>query len=354
MKTKIEKSRPLLYTVPVMKNDKSAPKKAGDAATSPQETKRPLLPLDKTRLALLGFSLLLILLVFHVQGNVVSMEHYGRSAFRWMMGRWRDKISYGGVDYSHGWMIPLVSVAMLWHRRKELRAFEPRPSLWGLAFLVAAIFLHVVGLRVAQTRLSLIALIAMLWGAPFYLYGRRVAGTIIYPAAYLGFCIPLNFLNTLTFPLRLLASTVACWLLNGMNIGAVRSGSRIFSTSGQGFSFDVADPCSGLRSLLAIAALTAAYAFFTQKTLWRRLALCIAALPIAVAGNITRIVAVGIVANWVGQDVATGLYHDYSGYAIFVVSVIFMLGAERLINSVANLPRRSRLHSGEDHAVSEE
>lgn len=293
-------------------------------------------------LATLAGLLLLLLALFHFQGNMEHTEsHFGRSAFRWMTGRWQDKVAYGNVDYSHGFLIPLVSLWFLWERRRQIAQAPKRAYIGGLILLSAALVLHVLGMRVAQTRVSLTALILCLWALPLLLYGPAVARLALFPAAYLIFCIPLNFLNALTFPLRLFAAVAASALLNGLGIEAIRSGSRIYSTAGAGFDFNVADPCSGLRSILAITALTAAYAWLTQRGLLRKWALLLASIPIAILANVFRIVTVALVAQFFGQKAAGGFYHDFSGYAVFVFVVLIMLATGKLVQQLPILGENS-------------
>jgi len=122
-------------------------------------------------------------------------------------------------------------------------------------------------------------------------------------------------------------------MLNSIGIGAVRSGTAIYSAVAGGFEFEVADPCSGLRSLLAMTALTAVYAYFTQRTLTRKWILFMASIPLAMAGNISRIVTVAVVAEAFGGKLAVGLYHDYSGYILFTAAIIMMV----VVGSVLNL-----------------
>jgi len=275
--------------------------------------------------------------LFFLRGNMSQTEFFGHSAFRWMIARWHDTVSYGGVDYSHGWVIPLVSLWLVLRRRTDLADAEKDVDPVGLVPLVLGFLLHYVGLQVAQTRISLFALGMMLWSLPCYLYGRRVGGILLFPCIYLGFCIPLNFLNVLTFPLRLLATSVAAGLLNGINVGCVRSGTTIALTAREGCVLNVADPCSGLRSLLAIAAITAAYGYVSQRRAWKQWVLFLLAVPLAIIGNIARIVTIALVALAFGVDLALHLYHDYSGYFVFVIVVLIMLGVGRLLEKGLSL-----------------
>ena len=140
---------------------------------------------------------------------------------------------------------------------------------------------------------------------------------------------PLNFLDVIAFPLRIFSTKFAVGMLNGFGIDAVRNGTAILIPS-MPTGMDVADPCSGLRSLLAMTALTAVYAYFTQRTLIRKWLLFLASIPLAVIGNIARIVT--IVAEALGAKPALGLYHDYSGYILFTAAITAMVIIGRVLN----------------------
>ena len=272
----------------------------------------------------------MIFLMFHMMGNTV--ESVGsRSAFQWMFARWKDTVSFG-ADYSHGYFIPFVSIAILWFKRAEIFSVEKKVDVRGLAVVVLALAIHWLGAKMQQTRFSLMSLVLLSWGIPFYLFGWQLAKKLIFPCSYLIFCIPLNFMDVIAFPLRIFSTVLAAGMLNSIGISAVRSGTAIYSAVAGGFEFDVADPCSGLRSLLAMTALTAVYAHFTQRTLVRKWLLFMASVPLAVAGNISRIVTIAVVAEAFGGKVALGLYHDYSGYILFSASITMMVLIGGLLN----------------------
>lgn len=275
--------------------------------------------------------------LFHLQGNSVSVDVLGRSAFRWMVTLWK----YPDYDFSLGWVIPLVSGYVLWQKRKEFRAAPAEPWWPALAVVVFALLLHVLGVRVQQTRLSLVALILLLWSVPAAVAGRHLARLLVFPCAYLAFCIPFTFLDAVSFKLRLVGAAVSAALLNGIGIATVRNGTALYSQSGGGFALDVADPCSGLKYFMALTALTAAYAYLAQKTLLRKWLLFLCAVPIAVGANILRVTGIGVAARLFGTDVATGLYHDWSGYLVFLAAVLMMLGAQAALN----YPYRERMRA---------
>ncbi|MCX7008770.1 MAG: exosortase/archaeosortase family protein, partial [Kiritimatiellaeota bacterium] len=160
-------------------------------------------------------------------------------------------------------------------------------------------------------------------------FGWQVAKLLIFPVAYLIFCVPLTFLDTLMFPLRIFSASVSAFVTTTMGIDVTNSGTSITSA---GFSFDVADPCSGLRSLLAMTALTAIYAYATQKTLLKKWLLFFASIPLALATNCARIISIIIVSAAFGEKAALKVFHDYSGYIMFVVAVSLMVGVGTLMN----------------------
>lgn len=290
-----------------------------------------------------------LFVLFHYLGNTVG-DINSRSAFAWTLSRWSDRVAFGDADYSHGWLIPLVSLFVVWHRRKAILAAPKQVSNVGLAVVVMALAMHWVGAKMQQTRLSLLALILLLWGFPFYFFGWGVARQLVFPAAYLVFAIPLNFLEFVSGRLQLFTSVISAHVLNGLGIVVRREGVRLFSESG--FSFEVAGACSGLRSLLAMTALTAVYAFFTQRGLVRQWLLFLCSIPLAVAGNIARITTIGLVAEAFGERLALGIYHDYSGYIVFSVGILLMVGIGSMINAdYRRLAQRWREHLAPPHAV---
>jgi exosortase len=120
-------------------------------------------------------------------------------------------------------------------------------------------------------------------------------------------------------------------LLHGAGIQAIRRGTVIYSGAGGGFQFDVADACSGLRSLVVMTALAAPYAYFTLKGHWRKWTLFALSVPLAMLANALRIFTLALVAELIGMRLAMSLYHDFSGYLVFVISVGLLMGTGSLL-----------------------
>ena len=265
----------------------------------------------------------LLTLCFHFLGNTTDVSVHGRSALTWMINRWSD--GSFDADYSHGWLIPMVSIGIIWWKRKEILAAPKKVTNLGLVLIVLSLLFHWAGAKSAHPRLSLFGLVLLLWSIPYYLYGWKTAKYLIFPVAYLIFCIPLNFLDGFSFKLQRIMSHSSAMLLNGFGLPVdLVDGNKLMSRS-SGFSLEVAAACSGLRSLLAITALTAVYAYLTQRTFLKKWFLFLMSIPLAIIGNMARITSICLVAEGFGQKVATGTYHDYSGYLVFAVVIVLMV-----------------------------
>lgn len=285
--------------------------------------------LSKNELMNVGFVSVIIgllFVLFHLLGNTVENVGSG-SAFTWMIARWGDKQSFG-ADYSHGYLIPFVSLGIIWYKREDFFAAPKQICQFGLFVIIAALAMHWLGAKMQQTRLSLMSLILLIWGIPLYFFGWKVAKLMIFPCAYLIFCVPLNFLDALSGPLQQVATAMSHTMLGGMGIECERVGTQLMSPY---FQLNVEAPCSGLRSLLAMTALTAVYAYFTQPTFVKKWVLFLFSIPIAVAGNIGRIISIALVSITAGQQFGTGLHHDWSGYVLFTVSISLMVGFGKLL-----------------------
>jgi exosortase len=239
-------------------------------------------------------------------------------------------------DLSHGWAVPVFSAVVIGLRRQALReaCAAGRPDWRGICLSVFGLAVFWLGNRGGQMRFCHLALLLEVWAIPFALFGARVARLMLFPAAFLVFTMPMGFLDFFTIRLRLITAAASSVLLNGMGIPVVREGTALHALAGTGFNLDVADPCSGLRSLFAMTALTAAYAYLTVRGRLRQVLLFLLAVPLAVLGNTVRILSIAAVARFFGSEAATGFYHDYSGYVVFLVAVLLMVQAGHWIGRV--------------------
>jgi len=228
-------------------------------------------------------------------------------------------------DMSYGWLIAPVSVYMIWQRRDRLRAAEAGlPGAWGVPACLLGFAMLWLGHRGGQARLMQFGLAWMVFALPLAFWGWRLARWLVFPAAYLLFIVPMSFLDGVTFPLRLMSSTVSAGVLNGIGIGVQQVGTSLVGVDGAGFRLDVADPCSGIRSLIAIAALTTAYAGLHRMRFWARVGLMASAVPLAFLGNVVRLVSTAVVARFWGERAGI-MYHDQAGFLVFPLVVLGVL-----------------------------
>lgn len=234
-------------------------------------------------------------------------------------------------DMSFAWYVPLFSLYVVWTERQKLKESLGRPSFLGLLLTLPFLALGFLGTRGIQLRLEIVAFVGLLITLPWAFFGRKTAQQVLFPAAFLLFCIPLaTFLDVITVHLRLFATATAEVVLNGCGAEVVRVGSMLGAADGS-FKIDVAEPCSGLRSIFALMALSAGYGYFSQPTWLRRGLLFASSVPLAILGNVTRILTICLVANYASKDFAMGFYHDYSGYIVFVVAISLMVVTGELI-----------------------
>lgn len=264
---------------------------------------------DKTRIVLLALSFALVLVSF----RELLLVH-APAVFN-------DPLE----DMSFAWYVPLFSAYVIWRERAKIIASAREPSVVGALAVLCALFCGFLGMRGVQVRLEILSFASLVAFIPWAFYGPRMAARLFFPAAFLLFCMPFaSFLDVVTVHLRLIATSVATVILHGAGADIVRTGTMISSSDGS-FAIDVASPCSGLRSLFALLALSAGYSYFALSSWPRRALLFVLSVPIAILGNVVRILSICAVGSFASTTFATGFYHDYSGYVIFAVSILLML-----------------------------
>lgn len=276
----------------------------------------------------ISLTIILLVILFVFMGNTHDPANYGPSILSWLPKQWMAS----GGESGHCWFIPVVSLAIVWMKRRKLAAARKDTDSRALVIIIVSLVLYWAGCRSQQPRLGLICLIGLSWGIPFFLWGSAVAKILLFPCSYLFFAIPMAFLTAFTFPLRLFSTVVSVSILNGLNVATIREGTAIHCVAAGSFALDIAGPCSGLQSLIAMTALTAVYAYFTQKGIVKKWILFFSAVPLAMAGNVARIVTIALVSRALGLDIAMKIYHDYSGYIVFGTAIVLMTSFGALLN----------------------
>jgi exosortase A len=231
-------------------------------------------------------------------------------------------------DFSHGFLIPIVSCYFVYERRKQLSALSPSPVWEGFGLIVFGILLLLLGNLATEYFTMRFSMLVVLGGIVLFLLGREFCKALLFPLVFLIFMIPLPsiLMDRITFPMQLLASKVAGSFLYLIGIPALREGNIILLAN---TSLEVAEACSGIRSLISLLALSVVFAYFSQKTNLKRVLLVLSTFPIAIIANAARVTGTGILAQHYGSKVAEGFFHGFSGWILFVVAFVclFLLGA---------------------------
>ena len=237
-------------------------------------------------------------------------------------------------NYSHGPLVPVVALGMVWSMRARLRDTPVRPDARGLGLVAAACVLEVVGLRADVFALQGYSLIFMLYGLALAFLGGAWTRRLAFPIGYLAFMLtfPPVVIQQLSYALKEIAVRLATHAAEVLGVTLQRRGMTVYLASG---ALRVDNPCSGLRSLLALLATGAAFAFFQPGEWWRRACLVVAAMPIAVASNGMRLTALLLVGHYAGVPVATGKFHDASGYMVYVLAILGLFAVRAALGGAA-------------------
>lgn len=257
-------------------------------------------------------------------------------------------------NYSHGLLIPLIILYILWTQRERFKqeTFQASRFVGGSLILIGltALFAGTAG---AELFIQRISLVLVLVGAVLFLWGRRLLRLVLVPLALLVLAIPIPAIifNQIAFPLQLFASRCAVWSMRLFDIPVLRQGNVIELMPLNAFEtkkLEVVEACSGIRSLMTLLTLAVVFAYFTHPRngspngrrngrksqwfrsygFWRSAIIVASAIPIAIVTNALRVSGTGILAHYYGTQVADGFFHSFSGWVIYIVAfmLLFMVG----------------------------
>ena len=249
--------------------------------------------------------------LFEFLGNSTFGYIDTHSLFAWMFYSYRCS-----VDDEHGLYIPLIVLALFWWKRKELREATARPWMPAMAIVVLALLMHMFGYLAQQARISIAAFYFGIYGLIGLAWGPQILARSFFPMCLLIFAVPLATMGeSITFPLRHLATSLTSGIASHvLGINVVQNGTQLFEPGGA-FQYEVAAACGGLRSLTAVLALCTIFAFMNFKKWPRRGLMIAAAVPLAVAGNVTRLLMIVAVAEAFGQEYGQWV-HDSSVFSL--------------------------------------
>ena len=246
--------------------------------------------------------------------------------FIWMWDRWFARDSY----YSHGILIPLVSIFLIWQKRDALKKIKCESSHWGMKLFFLGIAIHLLSALFRVYFTSGFSIIIVLYGLILHFYGTKLFNDVLFLVSLLFFMIalPLVDITNLSFSLKIFAAQISVHVLNQMHMPCTQQGSAIIMRHAY---VVVDDVCSGLRSLITLMALGSLFAYWMKSTVIKKTILFLTTIPIAVLTNVMRIVFLAFVSEVWGGKVASGHLHDISGFIVFTGAFCLLYLAQKMI-----------------------
>ncbi len=255
----------------------------------------------------------------------IAMYH---STLLWMYGRYMSSESY----YSHGFLVPFVTAYLIWRERERIRAAASGFSWWGLALIISALVIHILGTVIYIFSVSGLSIFLLIFGLSLFLLGGRITGIILFPLIFTVFMFPLPsaFISLISFPLKLFVAKSGAVIASLIGIPVYLEGFYITIPAG---SLLVGNPCSGLRSLITFLALGSILSYLSPLSLWRKWAILIFSIPTAVLSNVIRVPVLIAISHYWGLEAAMpgGFWHDASGIMVFVIGFVFFICFTRVM-----------------------
>jgi exosortase len=227
-------------------------------------------------------------------------------------------------QYSHGYLVPAFALVLLWLRRGKLADAPLRPNLWvGGALLAAGLALRLWATYFFFVWPEQVSLIPCLLGLVLLAGGWRALSWAGPSVLFLFFMIPLphRLEVALPGPLQNFATVSTTFLLQTLGFPAVADGNIVLLGE---MPLNIAEACSGLRMLMIFFAMSTGLALVIRRPLWEKLVLVASSVPIALAVNVIRITATGILHETAGSEVAHAVFHDLAGWLMMPLALGFL------------------------------
>ncbi len=237
-------------------------------------------------------------------------------------------------DYSHGFLVPLFAAFLVWDKRKVLSSTPTKQTWAGIALVVVSIGVLILGVYGVELFTARMSFVMLLTGLIWTFFGWAMVRALAFPLLVLILAIPFPAIvfNQITFPLQLLASRIASDILPLLGVPTLHEGNVIKLPI---MDLEVAEACSGIRSLMSLFTLAVFYGYFLERSTKRRVILALASIPIAVTANVARIVGTGLCVQYWDPEKALGFFHEFSGWVMFVISLGCLYLVHRLMRLVS-------------------
>jgi exosortase len=222
--------------------------------------------------------------------------------------------------YSHGYLVPLFSLVLLWLRRDVLAAGPVRANGWGSLLLAVGAVLQLTGARYYLPWIESISILPYLAGLTVLAGGWRALRWAAPAIGFLFFMVPLPYRLEmgLGYPLQRVATLASNYALQTLGLPAVAEGNVIHIDE---VKIGVVEACNGLGMLFTFFAFAVGTALIVRKGILDKALIVLSAVPIALAANVTRITATGLLHVTAGSEFAEHVYHDLAGWLMMPLAV---------------------------------
>ncbi len=243
-------------------------------------------------------------------------------------------------EYSHGFLIPVISGYLIWTKRAEIRLQQRETDGRGFFLFLAGIVMLIIGHVGFEPYIKSVSMLMTIAGLIWLFLGRKLLMALAFPLGYLLFMIPLPyiFMKSFAVGLRLFDAKVTHAILSYAGMPIVREGTTLELPS---ITLEVADFCTGVLSIIAISAIAVLYAYLTQKRMMSRVILALLAVPIAIVGNLFRLVTTVTLAYFFGGKVLGSVIHQFHGTVNFLFTVALLVLAGRVLSGIDNKINRA-------------
>ena len=242
---------------------------------------------------------------------------------------------YDDPNYSHGFLVPLIAGYFVHERWDTLKSMKVSPNNAGLFLILFGAVLLVIANIGSELYTSRSSLIVILAGAVLFFWGTGIFKALMLPLCFLIFMVPLPEIvyNAIAFPMKLMVAEYSVDFMDAIGIIVIREGNIIMFPE---ITLEVADACSGLRSLMSLITLAVAFSFFIHISLVKRVIIVTSAIPIAIFTNALRVIGTGILSRHYGAAAAEGFFHEFAGLLVFALAVVMLVGFGILLKKIGD------------------
>lgn len=240
------------------------------------------------------------------------------------------------LDYTHAYFILPLSLWLVWRKRRELKEISEelylaKGNLFNLFTLLFGILMFIFGWRQDYLFVQTLSLIPLLFGLTGYLYGVKMVKTVSFPILYLLLLVPPPFgiIDGITLPMRYGISALTEKILFSLSYPISREG--LMLKVGYADIF-MGEPCSGFRSLITMFSLVLVYVYISKGGLFKKIILTSLIIPMALLGNLVRVITLCLITFYFGEEVGQGFFHNFSGIVIFIITLSGLMGAESILD----------------------